>query len=125
MPAKLTNAQLLQISKSDAKAIGQFRFGIHIAGSSGLSIDQLLENACRDRFGLAQQNLRSARWALAASPAQCRVGLARSYYSIYHAARAVVYFAERGDDYEAHQELPKHIPRDFPEHDQWENAIKN
>jgi hypothetical protein len=43
---------------------------------------------------------------------------------MYHAARAVVFFTEGGDDHEAHMELPKHLPKDFPDRDQWENEIK-
>lgn len=31
---------------------------------------------------------------------------------------------ENGDDHEAHMELPKHLPRDFPDRDRWENEIK-
>jgi hypothetical protein len=44
---------------------------------------------------------------------------------MYHAARAVVYFVNAGDDHEAHTDLPKHIPKDFPDRDRWENEIKS
>jgi hypothetical protein len=43
---------------------------------------------------------------------------------MYHAARSVVFIAQGGDDYEAHTELPKHLPKDLPSRDQWENELK-
>jgi hypothetical protein len=43
---------------------------------------------------------------------------------MYHSARAIVYYVARGDDHEAHAVLPKHLPNDFPDRDDWENEIK-
>jgi uncharacterized protein (UPF0332 family) len=54
-----------------------------------------------------------------------RIVIARSYYSMYHAIRAVVFFSHGGDDHEEHSALPKHIPPDFPERARWENKLKN
>lgn len=121
--ARLAHGHLLAIVKGSAKTINQFRLGVQVATVSGLTIDQLHENACRDRFQLAQQTLRSARWALAGS--YYRVALGRAYYATYHAARAVVFYTTGGDDYEAHSDLPQHMPKDFPDREKWENDIKN
>ncbi len=122
--AKLPTNHLLSITKSSAQILNNFRLGVHIAQLSGLSIDQLLEGAARDRLDFARNTLRCARWALSRQRPQYRVALARSYYAMYHAARAVVYFIESGDDHEAHMELPKHLPKDFPDRERWENEIK-
>jgi uncharacterized protein (UPF0332 family) len=124
MAAKLSHADLLLISKGDAKTINHFRLGARLFQLSGIDIDQLSEGACRDRFRFAQETLRCARWALVSTKPQYRVALARSYYAMYHAARSVVFIAQGGDDYEAHTELPKHLPKDLPSRDQWENELK-
>jgi uncharacterized protein (UPF0332 family) len=124
MPPRLSSSLLLQISKGDMRTIKNFRFGVHLHTTSGLNVDQLLEHAAKDRFKFAQQTLQCARWALKQPRPQYRTGLSRSYYSMYHAARAVIFFVEEGDDYEAHQELPRHLPGDFPDRARWENEIK-
>jgi uncharacterized protein (UPF0332 family) len=121
---RLSNAHLLELSRSHAKAINQFRLGVQLNTHSGLTIDELLERAARDRFGLAQESLRASKWVLGTSNPRFRVVVARAYYAMYHAARAVVFFIEGGDDHEAHLELPKHLPKDFPERERWENEIK-
>lgn len=43
---------------------------------------------------------------------------------MYHAARTVVYYHTGGDDNESHADLPKHLPRDFPDQKDWENTLK-
>lgn len=125
MAPRLSNDHLLTISKAPKGTLNNFRFGVHLHTTSGLSIDSLRENACRDRFGLARQTLNMARWANKPPSPRYRIVLARSYYAMYHAARVVAYFVEGGDDYEDHKSLPGHIPRDFPSHAQWENDLKN
>jgi uncharacterized protein (UPF0332 family) len=122
--ARLPHNHLLIISKGSAQSLNNFRLGVHITQTSGLGIDELLENAVKDRFRFASETLRNARWALTGAKPRHRVGLARAYYAMYHATRAVVFFCEKGDDHEAHSELPKHLPRDFPDRARWENDIK-
>ncbi len=124
MAKRLTTAHLLRISKGDATSLNQFRLGIHIATLSGSTIDQLIENAAKDRFQFAQKLVRIATRILDGKKPEHRVALGKTYYGMYHAARAVVYFIERGDDHEAHAELPKHLPKDFPDRDEWENKLK-
>jgi uncharacterized protein (UPF0332 family) len=124
MPPRLSIATLLDISKRDAKALKHIGLGIHLSSSAGLTINQLVENAAKDRMKLAAQILKSARMALDPNPVY-RACLARSYYAMYHATRSVVFYIERGDDHEAHSELPKHFPRDFPDITRWENDLKS
>ena len=54
-----------------------------------------------------------------------RDAISRYYYSLYHAFRAVAYFANDGDDFEEHSKLPTGIPDDFPNADTWRNNLKD
>jgi uncharacterized protein (UPF0332 family) len=125
MAQRPSNSELLLICKGDAKSIQNFGFGIYAHNKYGHDLDALLEQATRDRFQFAQENLKWARSALSGSDPKFRMGLARAYYAMYHAARAVVFLVERGDDFQAHSELPKHLPQNFPNRAQWENNLKN
>lgn len=124
MARRPTDRDLLALSKSSAETINNFRRGAHLAARYGQGIDQLVEVACRDRFSLGRHALNCAASALRSPNAQYRVAVGRAYYAMYHIARAVVYFVEGGDDHESHQEVPKHLPKDFPDRDRWENELK-
>ena len=54
-----------------------------------------------------------------------RMAVSTSYYAMYHAFRALVFFMKEGDDHEKHTLLPDHIPDDFPDSDNWQNKLKN
>jgi uncharacterized protein (UPF0332 family) len=125
MARKDTNVHLLLLSKSEAKVINYFRLGVQMSASMGDSIDDLIEIACVDRFRFAQKQLAVARANLGRAKPSYRDALARAYYSMYHAARAVVFLVEKGDDHQEHSELPRHLPSDFPNRVQWENGLKN
>lgn len=124
MATRLSNILLLEVTRYDSKTINGFRRGAHIARTTGKHVDELIIAAARDRYLLATAMLRSARWASKPPKPQYRVVLARSYYAMYHAARAIVYLMNPGDDHEAHAELPKHLPRDLPDRARWENSLK-
>ncbi|MGY3585864.1 uncharacterized protein (UPF0332 family) [Bradyrhizobium sp. USDA 4341] len=121
---KLPDKHRLLFTKSTMDAIGKMGYGIHLSSQSGFTLDQLIENACRDRFHLAQGFLKAARSVLIQPNQNCRIGLARAYYAMYHAARSVVFFVHKGDDHESHQDVPKHLPKDFVDRAHWENEIK-
>lgn len=124
MPSALPTKHLLRISKGRSDEIGHFRYGIFLNASSGLGIDDLIEGACRDRFLLAHRFLVTARRIMAAPSPSYRTALARSYYAIYHGARSISFLVHKGDDHEAHKDLPSHLPKDFPDRARWENDIK-
>jgi hypothetical protein len=73
--AKLSNAHLLHIAKGDAKTLNYFRLGVHITTTSGLTIEQLVDNAARDRFTFARETLRCARRTLNDPEPQYRLAL--------------------------------------------------
>jgi len=124
MAKRLKTAHLLLVSKGTAEKLNSFRLGARLTQTSGLTIEQLIEQATRDRFKFAQELLRAAKNAAIAPQPQNRLALGKAYYAMYHACRAVVYLIEGGDDHEAHSEVPKHLPRDFPDRNVWENEIK-
>jgi uncharacterized protein (UPF0332 family) len=43
-----------------------------------------------------------------------RSAISRHYYAMYHAARAVVFAVEQGDDHEKHSTLPRNLPQSMP-----------
>lgn len=58
-------------------------------------------------------------------PPLYRDAVSRYYYSMYHAMRAVVFYVEYGDDYQAHSELPNRTPTDFTNASSWQNTLKD
>ena len=68
----------------------------------------LLRQVVSDRLTLAGEHLRAGDQLVLAG--HFRSSISRHYYAMYHAARAVVFAEEQGDDYERHNILPHHMP---------------
>jgi uncharacterized protein (UPF0332 family) len=68
----------------------------------------LIQQVVSDRLSLAGEHLRSGDELLLRQ--HFRFAIGRHYYAMYHAARAVVFAVEKGDDYERHNLLPRHLP---------------
>lgn len=117
--------RLLRIGGSAAKDLNAFKEGAYLEHSSGRTIDDLIAQASADRLSLAQGLLADAERAMRARPPMRRTAVSRYYYAMYQAVRAVVFFRIQGDDHEAHSELPKWLPADFPDADRWKNALKD
>lgn len=122
---KKHRAQLREISKAQKHRIDAMRWGAALVAQTGESIDTVVGGICKHRMQLAEYFLRTAKEAMDAKHHRCRLCVSRSYYAMYHSARAVVYFSHGGDDHEEHSKLPNHIPPDFPSHTHWQNALKN
>ncbi|TXS34099.1 HEPN domain-containing protein [Streptomyces sp. gb1(2016)] len=88
-------------------------------------MSDLQHQVCADRIELSAHFLKAADKSLRTRPAQYRTAVSRYYYSMYHAARAVVYFAHGGDDHEKHSVLPTKLPADFPSSSYWQNELKD
>lgn len=125
LPVRLSDTQRLQVSKLEASTIRSFHLGVQLGASTHPSIDSLVKRACKDRFKLASRFLRSARSSAKQPSPDYRLVVGRAYYAMYHATRAVVYHDVRGDDHEAHSDLPRVIPRGFPSRTTWENELKS
>jgi uncharacterized protein (UPF0332 family) len=104
--------------------IDLLRNGVRIEDLAGRRIDDLIKEASAARFRLSVRFLQSAKRLVAQRPMLHRDSISRSYYSMYHAARAVVFVAYQGDDYEPHDKLAGGMPADFPDIEQWQNDLK-
>ena len=105
------------------KAITSFEQLLSDAGA--LDADgfrKLIHTAAAERFALAKGFLDSALRIPAATPADDRVAIGRSYYAMYQAARSVVFAQSRGD-VDDHEQLPRNLPNDFPNRDYWVGQI--
>lgn len=117
--------EILRISKYKKRDIDWLRNGIRIEKDSGKPIDELVIDACSARHSLSTYFLRSAALLLKTKPVRHRDVISRSYYAMYHAARAVVYLAHQGDDHQEHDQLYKNLPDDFLDVAVWKNELKD
>lgn len=115
------NRLLLLASTFEKRRVGDLKTGAHIFGSHGWSIQDITDEVTKDRMRLSSYCLTTARQGFRAR--KFRLSAARAYYSFYHSARSVVYFTHGGDDHQAHSDLPKHLPHDFPSRDTWRNEL--
>lgn len=119
------DAALLRVAKANKKMLVQFREGIHLATSTARTIEDLQSQVCSDRLTLADSLVLTGNKLMKTRPAEYRSAISRFYYSMYHAARAVVYFKYDGDDHQEHSALPAKLPDDFPDTAVWQNALKD
>ena len=116
--------ELLALSKFRKAQIDLLTNGVRIERERGATIESLRQSVCGDRFRLALRFLQNAETIRTLDPPLFRDSISRSYYAMYHAARAVVYFTHGGDDYQDHDQLHKYLPPDFPDAETWSNELK-
>lgn len=78
------------------------------AGRFHLPVPDMLRQAVSDRLQLAAEHLRHGDDLLLTGAFRASVG--RHYYAMYHAARAITFGVNKGDDFEKHSTLPRHLP---------------
>jgi uncharacterized protein (UPF0332 family) len=118
------SAELARVSKASKLTILAYCEGVSLEARTKLTIEQLRHRAVVDRISLAESFVVAASKLAKARPVQHRSAISRYYYGMYHAARAIVYFAHNGDDHEAHAVLPTKFPSDFPRAAHWQNELK-
>ena len=123
MNRRVTSQDLLFVSKSPRKHIKMLRAGISLEHRTGYTISEITGRVVADRLRLAKNTLEAADQA-ATELNQNRMSIGRSYYAMYHAMRAVVFFVTDGDDYEEHMKLPIKVPSDFPTRTKWQNSLR-
>lgn len=122
--AKITDSELLLVSKAAQEKLRDFSQGVQLTMRAGASIKELQLRVANDRLKLAKLLLKDASATANARPTLYRTTVSRAYYSMYHATRAVTYVSFGGDDHEQHSVLPTKIPADFPDSDGWKNRLK-
>jgi uncharacterized protein (UPF0332 family) len=114
---------LLRISKAKQNQIIGWKDGVFLGTLFGASMTDLEQMVVADRIALARRLRQRGLRLMRSKPPMHRDAISRFYYSMYHSMRAVVYYANHGDDHERHSELPRHIPADFPNQALWANEL--
>jgi uncharacterized protein (UPF0332 family) len=122
--ARNTTMEMLDVAKSNKGRLETFKRGVHLESRLQRTIDDLKVDVCVARWSLAVHFLQYAKKAYQVHPKQSRLVIGRAYYSMYHAARTVVFLRTGGDDHEAHSVLPQHLPQDFPNLQDWQNKLR-
>lgn len=111
---------------------GRLRFAALLEAEfrDGRTLDKLVSQVATDRLALARGLKRSGdvlfRSGLRRHDSYAvRASVSRYYYSMFQACRAVVFVDYGGDDKNAHQELPKHLPPGFQSRSRFVNDLKN
>lgn len=123
MPRARAN-DVLFISKSNKSQLDLLKNGQRLREQTGYSIDALCRKAVTDRLELASGILKHARNCYNLDHPPFRTIISRSYYSMYHTARAMSFYVNPGDDNQEHNKLPQSFPDDFPEKAYWANQLK-
>src|SRR4051794_2643549 len=114
--ARFADPQILQrVAEVPQKRLLDWSEGVSLERRSAHTLDELRHRSTVDRLELATACRRRARLLLEVQPPLYRDAISRFYYATYHALRAVVYFAEKGDDYNGHTELQQRVPGDLPD----------
>jgi len=122
---RLPDARLLRVSKATKREIAAWVEGKNLSDSAAATIADLEQDVCVHRYRLARLHFSHGNQLLRNTAPSYRGAISRYYYSIYNGLRACAYIYHHGDDHEQHSDLPKHLPRDFPNVAQWQNALKD
>lgn len=76
-----------------------------------LPIDRLIGQVVSDRLMLAGYHLQAGDGLLIKG--NYRTAISRHYYAMYHAARAITFAVNNGDDFQQHRVLPAHLPQNL------------
>lgn len=124
MPRPLTDGELLKVAKSKQSVILNLHLGAFLASTSGESLSDLQCRAVVARWQYADSVKSQGDSILGSTSPFYRLAVNRFYYAMYHFMRSVVFHDYGGDDFQEHSELPKKIPADFPERDEWQSNLK-
>ncbi|NKY29189.1 hypothetical protein [Nocardia gamkensis] len=117
--------RLRRVMKADSKTLGYFKEGASLEKALALSITDIIHKTTADRLRLGERFIDVANTMRRARIRDWRSTIGRYYYGMYHGMRAVSFFAHSGDDFEAHNQLFKSIPKDFPSKELRANELKD
>lgn len=107
--------RLQRVTKLSAREIGLLREGVSVEAALSRTMADALHQVVADRILLSEGFLQTAEKLRRSRSDMSRAAIARYYYAMYHAMRAVSFHNHGGDDHEAHSELfQKGVPADFP-----------
>lgn len=116
--------RLLRVGKAKKDQLAEWAEGVSLSSTFGLTIHDLKLKAATERWKLALEHRREGNLLLALPRPPYRAVVSRFYYVMYHAMRAACFLHHAGDDFEAHSDLPKNLPSDFPQVATWSNNLK-
>lgn len=115
---------LLRLSTASKKKIDDLKYAEYLFRRHSWKVEKFTDEITKDRLRLSSYCLSTDRQSFKKYN-KYRLCVSRSYYAIYHCARAVVYYVHGGDDYQEHNVLHKNLPNDFPVRATWDNDIRN
>ncbi len=125
MPNHLPSERLNRVATILKDTAATWEEGVSLERESGVSIQQILIRVAVGRWRLADSFRKQANKLVSGAHPLYRSAISRYYYSMYHAVRACVYLETKGDDYQQHSELPKHIPPTLDPAVNWRAKLKN
>jgi uncharacterized protein (UPF0332 family) len=93
------------------------------AGRYPLPMTRMVSQITSDRLSLAGQQIQAGDQLILNE--EFRSAISRHYYSMYHAARAIVFADNGGDDFQKHFELPRHLPSTLQDASKRETQLTN
>jgi uncharacterized protein (UPF0332 family) len=118
--------RLQRVTKLPNKLVVLLKEGVSLEAQLSRTLDDAMAQTVADRLDLADEFLTMAGTLLRSRSDLSRPAIARFYYSMYHAMRAVAFQYHKGDDFEEHSTLSsKGVPKDFPQSALASNALKN
>lgn len=107
--------RLHRVTKLSAREIELLKEGVSVEAALSRTMADTLHQVVSDRILLSENFLQMADKLRRSRSDMSRAAIARYYYAMYHAMRAVSFHERGGDDHEAHSDLfQKGVPADFP-----------
>ena len=126
MALSVTEDRLQRITKAPKNTLILLKEGVSIEAALSQTLDEAMDRTVADRLDLADEFLEMAERLHRSRSDMSRPAIARYYYAMYHAMRAVSFQNFGGDDHEQHTVLPsKGVPNDYPNKDLASNELKD
>lgn len=118
--------RLQRITKAPKNTLALLKEGVSIESALARTLEDAMDRTVADRLDLADEFLDMAERLYRSKTDMSRPAIARYYYAMYHAMRAVSYQNVGGDDHEQHKDLPaKGVPDDYPNKALTSNELKD
>ena len=110
---------LRQFERKTATAFGLLRTVVDVAAPlDAAKLQNIVNELTLDRFNLAKEFLSQAQTQDLSTISGQKIAISRSYYSMYHSARTIIFHYERAD-VEGHDEISKRLPSTLHNRAHW------